>query len=73
MNDSDVRGILHRATDDLVSPPGLLAEVRRVDGVGWYAAGPCWRRSARQWWPCPWRASRTCPAAPATSRSPHRC
>lgn len=29
MNDSDVRGILHRATDDLVSPPGLLAEVRR--------------------------------------------
>ncbi|MFI6237537.1 hypothetical protein ACIBD9_28580 [Micromonospora sp. NPDC050784] len=29
MNDSDVRGILHRVTDDLVSPPGLLAEVRR--------------------------------------------
>ncbi|KAB1927269.1 hypothetical protein F8280_07825 [Micromonospora noduli] len=29
MNDSDVRAILHRATDDLVSPPGLLAEVRR--------------------------------------------
>nr|WTA64513.1 hypothetical protein OHB51_18450 [Micromonospora sp. NBC_00855] len=29
MNDSDVRGILHRATDDLVTPPGLLTEVRR--------------------------------------------
>ncbi|GGO29136.1 hypothetical protein [Micromonospora parathelypteridis] len=29
MNDSDVRGILHRATDGLVSPPGLLGEVRR--------------------------------------------
>lgn len=28
-NDSDVREILHRATDDLVSPPGLLGDVRR--------------------------------------------
>ncbi|MDG4785207.1 hypothetical protein O7626_04530 [Micromonospora sp. WMMD1102] len=29
MNDSDVRDVLHRATEDLVSPPGLLGEVRR--------------------------------------------
>ncbi|MGC4869290.1 hypothetical protein ACLQ3B_28060 [Micromonospora sp. DT53] len=29
MNDSDVRAILHRATDDLVSPPGLLDQVRQ--------------------------------------------
>ncbi|GAA3775479.1 hypothetical protein GCM10022225_74270 [Plantactinospora mayteni] len=29
MNDSDVRDILHRATDDLVGTPGLLLAVRR--------------------------------------------
>ncbi|GHJ56790.1 hypothetical protein Nm8I071_60970 [Nonomuraea sp. TT08I-71] len=29
LNDSDVRDVLHRATDHLVGPPGLLDEVRR--------------------------------------------
>jgi hypothetical protein len=29
LNDSDVRDVLHRATEHLVTPPGLLDEVRR--------------------------------------------